>query len=69
MDSTQSRDAGHSDPQGELQHLWQMAHTMGNNDYEGPAIERIIQDMKAGKISPQEALSRATAIIDSKNDR
>lgn len=52
-----------------LQELWQRAHRMGNNDFESSAIEQIISEMKAGRISPQDALARATAIIDSKNDR
>ena len=53
----------------QLQHCWQMAHRMGANDYETGAIEQIIADMKAGKISPDEALRQAQAILDAKNDR
>lgn len=52
-----------------LQAKWQLAHRMGNNDFETSAIEQIIADMNAGKISPQEANKKADAIIESKNDR
>jgi hypothetical protein len=53
----------------ELQHLWQLAHRMGNNDVETGAIEKIIERMKNREITPQEALAQAISIIESKNDR
>ena len=41
---------------------------MGFNDHEIPTLMRLMEDVKNGKIDPQEALSQARVIIGSKQD-
>ncbi len=51
----------------ELQILAHQAVSMGNNDSESGAIQSLIDQVQSGKITPDLALERARAIIESKN--
>lgn len=42
--------------------------TMGANDYEIPALDKLIDDLKNFKITPSDALKRAFSIQNSKQD-
>lgn len=44
----------------------QECNTMGNNDYEIPTLMRLIEQVKSGEISPEEAKRTAQQIYDSK---
>lgn len=50
-----------------LQALQQRAFAMGNNDSESGAIARLIEQVRSGRMSFDDALKRARGIIDSKN--
>jgi hypothetical protein len=46
----------------------QQVAVMGANDYEIPAIDRIIEALKLREITPKEAISEANIILGRKND-
>ncbi len=52
----------------EISHIEQLAQVMGANDYETSAFEQIRKEVLVGNISPQEAVKKANAILESKND-
>jgi hypothetical protein len=41
---------------------------MGSNDYEIPALNKLIEHLKKGEISSGDAIAQATKIRDSKQD-
>ena len=41
---------------------------MGGNDYEIPALEDLINNLKSGKLSSEEAVKQATKIRDTKQN-
>lgn len=41
---------------------------MGSNDYEIPALNKLIERLKKGEISSGDAIAQATKIRDSKQD-
>ncbi len=51
----------------ELQALQQRAFAMGNNDSESGAIARLIEQVRSGRMSFEDALTKARSIIESKN--
>ncbi len=58
-----------SDTLAKLHGLLQIAHQLGNNDYESGAIQRIISEVQAGRMDAQEGIRNATEIVNSKNER
>jgi len=48
--------------------IQQEVAVMGSNDYEIPTLNKLIENVKNGEISPKEALAQATKIRDSKQD-
>lgn len=51
-----------------IQAKMQECSVMGANDYEMPALERLIQQVQTKRISPWEAIMQADGIRDSKQD-
>ena len=53
---------------GEINILKQEVATMGANDFEIPTFNKIIENLKNGKCSPEDAIKEAMKIRSSKQD-
>ncbi|MEI7777363.1 MAG: hypothetical protein WCI52_02040 [bacterium] len=53
---------------GEIGSILTEVSVMGFNDYEIPTLQRLMEDVRTGKVDPQAALSQARTIINSKQD-
>lgn len=57
-----------SDALAEITIIEQQARVQGANDYEQSAFKLIRKQLEGGNLTPQEAILRAQAILDSKQD-
>ncbi len=56
------------DPKAEIMALWNDSMVMGRNDYEGGEFQKIMMELNAGTITPDEALAKVHGMMDSKQD-
>ena len=63
----QRMEMGH-DPMAEIHGILGMMHTAGAMDEEGPFVDSLMMQIDQRKISPEEALKRLRAKIQSRNE-
>lgn len=66
--SKQSRGPVVSEAMQQIASIEQQTQVMGANDYEPSAFVRIRERLERNEISPQQAITEAQAILDSKMD-
>lgn len=55
-------------PEDVIMMIRQEVYMMGANDYEIPALDRLLEELRKGKITPEEAIKQARAIQARKQD-
>ncbi len=56
------------EPETVVRAIWQEAHAMGGNDFEPSAFETILEQLKLGKLTGEEAVREARRIRNSKEE-
>ena len=57
-----------TEAQNHINIMMQECAVMGTNDYEIPALKKLLEDLKADKLTPEEATIKATQIRFSKQE-
>lgn len=68
MEEMKKQEGGINEAMAYIQMIRAKLSAMGANDYEMDALRQIEEDLKAGKITPQEAKEKAHHILSNKQD-
>lgn len=70
MENSNSKETvvSYSEALARIASIEQQAQVMGANDYEPSAFNRLREELEQGSLTPTEAVRRAQAILDSKQD-